>query len=144
MSSLSRDILKDRRQYFIDKVKAPIIKALVTLAGRYPEPTLENVTYPNDKVWIRVWDKFFWLENNPGRLSLFQAIRKVMIGEPAHDPYYRDRMQVILEFWLDEVLEGNWKPRSLDHPTECWKNPNVRGKGYEFLKERYYHKERYQ
>ncbi len=53
-------------------------------------------------------------------------------------------MNVILELWLEEVLRGNWKPRSLDHPNECWKvDPNVRGTGYEFMKDRFYHKERY-
>lgn len=138
-------ILKEKRQYFIDKVKAPIIKALIILANRYPEPTKENAVYPNDKVWLRVWDKFFEMEDNPGREPLFKAIRKVMICEPHHDTYYADRMNVLLELWLDEVLEGNWKPRSRDYPNYCWKaDPNIRTAGYEFLKDKYYHSPKYQ
>lgn len=144
VTNLSRFMLKEQRQYVIDKVKAPIMKALIILANRYPEPTMENVSHPNDKAWIRIWDKFFQMEDNYMREDLFKAIRKVSICEPAHDPYYRDRRDVLLELWLEEVLKGNWKPRSLDHPNSNWKvDPNVRGIGYEFMKDRYYHKEKY-
>jgi len=137
-------ILQDKRQYFIDKVKKPLMKALIVLANRYPEPTLENTTHPNDHVWIQVWDKFLKMEDNPQREPLFRAIRKVMICESSHDPYYRDRIQVLLELWLEEVLKGNWKPRSLDHPADCWRvDPNKRGKGYDFLVDRFYHKEKH-
>ena len=137
---IRNEILRTRRGFFIEKVKAPLMKALITLSNRYPEPTLENVDIPNDKVWLGVWDRFFEMEDNPGRLPLFKAIKRVMIGEQHHDIYYRDRMQVLLELWLEEVLKGNWKPRSLDHPNEYWKvDPNKRGLGYEFMKGCYYY-----
>jgi hypothetical protein len=135
-------ILKEKRDYFIGQVKAPLMKAMVVLANRYPEPTLDNVDTQNDKVWVRVFDEFLSLEDNPGRFPLFKAIKKLFIGEAHHDPYYRDRIHVILELWLDEVLKGNWKPRSLDHPESCWKGEkNVRGAAYKFLMDCYYHKE---
>lgn len=134
-------MVKDSRQYIIEKVKAPIMKALVILAGRYPEPTKENTFHPNTHTWIDIWSKFFEMEDNPQRESLFKAISKVHIAECEHDIYYRDRMNVLLELWLEEVFKGNWKPRSLDHPSECWKvDPNVRGKGFEFLQQCYHRK----
>ncbi len=133
-------ILKDRRQYFIDKVKAPLMKAIVLLAGRYPEPTVDNTDHPNDRAWLRIWDRFLAMENNPGREPLFKAMRKVIVCESHHDYYYRDRMNVILELWLDEVLAGNWKPRPADHPDICWKvDPNKRGAGFKFLQDHYKH-----
>ena len=140
MTTISQDILKDRRQFFIDKVKAPIMKALIILANRYPEPTRENVKDPYALTWIDIWDKFFEMENNLGRLPLFKAIRKVQICEPGHDPYYRDRMLVITELYLEAIIEGKVKPRSPDHPQDCWKvDPNQRGLGYEFMKMCYYY-----
>lgn len=139
---ISNTILKIERQYFMDKVKAPIRKALVILAGRYPYPTKQNTSHPNSHGWIDIWDKFFQMEENEGRRPLFEAMFRILISECEHDIYYRDRMNVILELWLEEVFKGNWKPRSLDHPNQCWKvDPNVRGKGYEFLRDKYYHKE---
>ena len=142
MTTISQDILKDRRQFFVDKVKKPLMKALITLANRYPEPTRENVKDPYALAWIDIWDKFFEMEDNPGRLPLFKAIRKVMICEPGHDPYYRDRELVILELLFEAVLEGKVKPRSLDHPQDCWKvDPNKRGLGYKFMLNCFYHPE---
>ena len=144
VDSLSKIILKDQRQYFIDKVKASLMKAIIILARRYPEPTKQNTFHPNSHVWIDILGKFLEMEDNPSRERLFEGARNVWVGEHETDPYYRDREQVIFELWLEEVLKGNWKPRSLDHPSECWKvDPNIRGKGYEFLAERYYHKEKY-
>lgn len=170
--SLSDLMLKSPlRGYIMEKVKAPLMTNLIRFANRFPNPTRQNCKHPNSLVWLRVWDKFFQMEDNPGREPLFKAIRRVYLAalegnlpfwanipiirrlclwatrrvhicEQEHDPYYRDRMQCMFEFWLEEVLNGNWKPRSLDHPWECWKN-DYRGKGYEFLKERYYHKEKY-
>lgn len=137
---ITQFMLKVNREAII-KVKACLTKALIQLAMRYPEPTLENVLHPNSKVLIGMWDKFFKMEDNQGRESLFKAIRRVSVDEHEHDPYYRDRMQVFFELWLEEVLKGNWKPRSFDHPWECWKN-DYRGIGYEFLKDKYYHKEK--
>jgi len=141
--TLSHEILKNRRQYYIEKVQAPLMKALVTLAFRYPEPTEQNVSHPNAKLWLRVWNKFLEMEDNPGRHALFEAIKRVFVGKSVEiDPYYRDREQVIHELWLDEVLEGHWKPRSPDQPPDCWKaDSNERGIGYEFLKTMYYYPE---
>ncbi len=135
--NLSDWMLREQRQYVIHNIKKPIIKALAILASRLPEPTKGNTIYPNTHTLIDVWDQFLAMEDNPGRESLFKALEKVMVSEHEHDDYYRDRMQVFLELWLEEVLKGNWKPRYPGHPLSCWKG-DVRGAGYQFLKEKYY------
>jgi hypothetical protein len=140
VSRLSDFLLQDQRQYIIDKVKAPIVKALITLANRIQvEPTKLNTVHPNTHVLIDVWDKFLEMEDNGGRKAMFKAIRKIWIAEHEHDPYYRDRMNVIFEMLIEAVLEGRWKPRPLDHPSYCWKiDPNMRGEGYQLMRDRYY------
>ena len=141
-TSVAQDILKDRRQYFADKVKKPFMDTLVALANLYPKPTKKNVSDPFALVWIDVWDEFFQMEDNPGREPLFRAMERVMICEPGHDPYYRDRELVILELLFKAVLEGKVKPRSPDHPLDCWKvDPNKMGIGYEFMKACFYYPE---
>lgn len=142
----SRDLrnfmLQEQRQYVIDKVKAPMMKALIILANRLPEPTKQNTNHPNTDVLIDIWDKFFQMEDNPGREPLFRAIRKIMIAENEHDPYYRDRINVFVELLVEEILNGKWRPRGLDHPPSNWKvDPDIRGAGFEFIKDRYEHKE---
>ncbi len=136
---LAKYMLREERQHVID-IKALIMKQLISLVNKLGmEPTYENTSNPNTHVWIDVADKFMAMEDNPGREPLFRAILKWFIVEHEHDPYYRDREMVILELWLDAVLEGRVKPRSRDHPYDHWKvDPNIRGKGYEFIAEKYH------
>src|SRR3990167_2775069 len=141
-TNVTKVILKDKRKYFIDKVKAPLLKAIVTLANRYPVPNKYNISDPFALAWIDIWDKFFEMEDNPGREPLFRAIERVGICEPGHDPYYRDRMLVLAELFLEAIMDGKIKPRSLDHPEDCWKvDPNKRGHGYDFMMKCFYYPE---
>ena len=140
VTNIQKDILKTRRQYYIDKVKAPLMNAIITFANLFAAPNKHNVSDPYALAWIDIWDKFFEMEDNPGRDALFRAIERVMICEPGHDPYYRDRMLVITELYLEAILEGRVKPRSPDHPQDYWKvDPNKRGLGYELMKKCYYY-----
>lgn len=143
VQNLRTIMLKDKRQYIIDKVKAPLMKALIILARRYPQPTKENTSHPNTHALIDVFNKFFEMEGNADRIDLFMALGKVVVAEHEHDPFYRDRIYVLMELWLEQVLLGKWKPRSLDHPDSFWKSdPNMRGIGYEFMKDMYYYPDR--
>ncbi len=148
VDNLSRFMLRDRRQYVIDKVKAPIMKALIVLANRLKiEPTKQNTFHPNTHVLIDIWDKFFQTVEL-SREPLFRAVSKIVISEYEHDPYYRDRINIFLELLVEAMLKGNWKPRPLNHLPFNIANygevdPNIRGIGYEFMKDRYYHAEQY-
>ena len=72
-------ILTSKRQYFIDKVKAPLMRSIIELARKYPEPTAENCIRPNSLVLIRIWDKILAREDNLGRDQLFRAVKKLDI-----------------------------------------------------------------
>ncbi len=141
------------RQYVIEKIKAPlqraiemaksfedVIQTLKESMSRCPEPTKENCHHPNTLVWMRILDKFLEMEaDNSQRKTMFRAMSKLFLVEHEHDhSYYGVRIDVILEMWLDEVLKGNYKPRSRDYPNQCWKvDPNVRGPGFEFISQHY-------
>jgi hypothetical protein len=100
------------RQYIIKKVKAPLMKVLIIMAGRLPEPTKENCTNPNSHILLDIRDRFFDLENNPGREPLFRAIFKIAICEYEHDPYYGYRMD-----WVKEEMDKRgWNPRPQGRP----------------------------
>ena len=90
-SLIARDIILDRRQYFYEKVKSPLMKALVwafdkrgnanivldkillfiavwnvmQAVNRFPEPTKENCEQPLIHALIDIWDEFFKWEDNP-------------------------------------------------------------------------------
>ena len=111
-------LLGPKRQYVIDKIKRPLIKAIVTLASRFPEPTMDNTIIRNTAILLNIRDKFFEHEDNPGRDALFRAIWRMFVVEYEHDTYYRYRIDWILE----ELNKSNWEPRILRR-EQHWKEP---------------------
>ena len=109
----------DMREYIIQKVKKPLIKALIVLANRYPEPTRDNVIHPNTLKLLDFQDKFFEYEDNPGREELFRAVFRVLIAEYEHDPYYHYRFDWLLE----EIAKSDWQPRNTMLPQRSWLEP---------------------
>jgi len=110
------------RQYIIHKVKKPLMKAIITLVKRYPNPTRENCSYPNTHILFDIWDKFSEYEDNSGRKALFDAAFKFLIVEYEHDPYYRYRF----DWMLEEIVKRGWLPRPTQ-PMSHWKEPGRAG-----------------
>lgn len=124
-NTISTDILKHRRHYFINMVKAPLIKVLVFIANKYPEPTRDNTRKRNTHALLDIWDEFFEYEHNGGRDSLFRAIRKVIVGEYEHDAYYSQRIDWFLKKLVEKYLNGKWNPPQPHHPASCWTEPSA-------------------
>lgn len=128
----------DTRQYVIDKVKAPLMKAILSLAKRIPEPTEENTINPNSHILMEIRDKFLEYEENPshpdkknhpldGRDHLFKGAFDLLIAEYEHDPYYRYRFDWFLEELVEMVIGGYWRPRPPEHPLTHWSEPKRNG-----------------
>ena len=118
---LSHTMLRDMREYVIDKVKKPIKKAITILANRYPEPTRENTLNPNTHILLDIEDKFFQHETLLGRREMFRAIFKIFIAEYEHDPYYRSRINWVIEELVEATMDGKWLPRGANRPINYWK-----------------------
>jgi len=108
------------KREFIEQAKAFLMATLIRLSRRYPEPTMDNLLHPNSKILWRIWDRFFTYEENPGRVELFKAIRKIWICEYEHDAYYRYRMDWFLEQIVEAISRGEWQPRPLVRPRGWW------------------------
>ncbi len=124
------------REYVISKVKKPLMKAIVSLANRVPEPTRDNCLNPNCFLLFDIEDKFFGLEDNSGRKALFRAIFRIFIAEYEHDPYYRARINWFFEEIVELTMNGKWAPRGMGRPIQCWKEEKPFGfyKGRDFKK----------
>lgn len=112
-------MLYHKRWYVIDKIKKPLMKAITILASRYPEPTKDHTQLPRTHILIDIQDRFFELENNPGRDALFRAMWKMFIIEYEHDPYYQRRIDWIVE----EITKSGWGIRPFKMKTKCWNEP---------------------
>ena len=141
--SISHIILgQPLRGYFAKKVKLPLMKALVLISKRYPQATIRNTSDKNTHAFIRVFEKFMEYEDNPehpegfakhpefGREPLFKAIFRIVLGE-SHDKYFGDRELALLDFILDEILDGNFVGRAANCPLPAqWKEPEPYGGQY--------------
>jgi len=109
--------MKASLEYFVDKVDKPLVKAIVLLARRYPEPTHENVLHPNSHILLDVRDEFrkSWAFGLRG--LLFEALFKLLIVKYEQSPQYRN----ILDWILKELFESNWKPFNPNRQMICWK-----------------------
>ena len=113
-------MLFSRRQYVIDKIKRPLVNAITILASRYPEPTKDHTSLARTHILLDIQDKFFKHEDNPSRDALFRALWRMFIVEYEHDPYYRYRIDWVIE----ELRKSNWEDSPTAHETSCWKETN--------------------
>jgi len=114
------------REYVIKRVKAPLMKVIIMMAKRLPEPSVVNTLSPNSHVLLRVRDKFFEYENNGGRIELFKAAFKIFICEYEHDQYYRYRF----DWFIEELMRQGWQPRPEGRPRGAtWKEFNYKDLG---------------
>ena len=103
----------------IDKIKTPIMKAIIKLAMRYPEPTKDHTLLPKTHILIDIQNKFFEYQAVTSRTPLFRAMWRMFIVEYEHDPYYRDRIDWVIE----EIVKSGWGVRPIKFPKKCWKEP---------------------
>ena len=122
MSLLRHQINNDDREYYIEKVNEPLLIAITALALCYPEPTMENVCWPDSKRLLEIRDKFLEYEGNERLRKLGKALFRLLIDKIEHSPAYRYRFS-----WLLEELAEGMKPRPLGHPTHFWNEPKPYG-----------------
>lgn len=135
-----KDILFHRRQYFIEKVKAPLQKAIEKLGSRansywvrllvvfeilrlirkYPEPTRENTVFNNSHIYIDIANDFKKWHRNPGRQALIDAGLRLLIDTVEHDGYY----DFLFSVFISECLRRGWKPEERGFPMwRYWNGP---------------------
>jgi len=144
---LSHTILAEPfRNFFIHKVKAPIMKALVKMVDKtiekreagvplektplvkvvvaitklIPTITEKNTNYRDTHTLLPIIEKFFKYENNAGREDMFHAAFKLLLFEIEHDVYYRDRFNWLLEEIIKAILRGEWEERTNGQPNAPW------------------------
>ncbi len=120
---LKHEINAWHRQFYIDKVNAPLLKAITILGNRYPDPHNYMVLHPNSKRLIEIWDKYLQFEGNDRIRQVISAAVRIVVDKMEHSPNYRDRGS----FLVEELRAGDWKNRSYNHPQHDWKEPKPYG-----------------
>ncbi len=110
------------REYIINKVKAPLMKALIMAAKQLPKATKDNTYYHNTHVLMDIFDRFFEHFYNPNRLPMMKAARDILLAEIEHDIHYAWILNWFAEQVTEEIKKGNWQLNDKGFPqTGCWK-----------------------
>uniref|UniRef100_A0A6M3LPY2 Uncharacterized protein n=1 Tax=viral metagenome TaxID=1070528 RepID=A0A6M3LPY2_9ZZZZ len=107
-----------KRNYIIDKVKLPLLNAIILTASLLPKLTKDVTAEPNTHRLLEIRDKFFQCENTPSRNDFFKAIWKVLIWVYEHDGDYRYRIDWVIEQIVKIVNDGSWQPRPSNKPNK--------------------------
>ena len=112
-----RQLMKDNIDYIIRKVDAPIASIIAFYANRYPEPTRENLTYPNAQRLWDIRDKFPQYWDMRWRQPLFKAILKLLIVKYEQSPQYRN----VCDWIIMMIQESGWKSFNFNRQMLGWK-----------------------
>ena len=132
------------RNYVIKKIKAPLEKAIkdakritemapalvnaaALLHGKFGAITKENTLYPNTHCLIEHKARFLSYETNRGKAPMLAAAFDIAAAENEHDNYYQTRLNVEIEFIIEDILAGKWEPRPLGQPHQYWNEPSPYG-----------------
>lgn len=139
------------RNHFIRKVKAPLEKAIQKMADLHieqrkngvaiddtslakvikvvtamiPEATKENTPSITAQAIIDVIDKFF--EYTDVKPLMFREAFKILKFELAHDKFYDEAFQILLEEIIKKILAGEWAVRDEKPNSIFWNNFTPRG-----------------
>ena len=118
MTLLKHIVNSYQRQFFIDKVNAPLWLDIVTLGKRYPEPTHENVVHPNSHILIDIRDQFYEVWDLPKGLTwVTESLWRIVIVKYEHSPNWRH----FLDWAIMMVGKSEWKPFDFNRQMPLWR-----------------------
>jgi len=112
----------DERDKYI-KLNNALVTVITVWGNRYPEPTMENVTHPNTKRLIAIHKKYLGFEGNSRIRKVVSAVLRIVANKIEHSANWRDRFS----WFVEELKESDWKPRSYNHPVNDWNEPKPYG-----------------
>ena len=96
-------------------VKRWLLKIIVILSKRYPEPV--DIWHPNARILFRTLNKYLEYEQNNGRKILIEAVLRILLDEYQRHTFYRYRFD-----WFIDEIKDEWLPRSAK-PMSLWSEP---------------------
>ncbi|KKN75139.1 hypothetical protein LCGC14_0382980 [marine sediment metagenome] len=146
ISKITLDMLIERKQYFIHKVKAPLVKGFVGCLGRgngllsrilllwdvwcivtsvlrYPEPTKDNVKKHMSHVLLDTFEEFEGY--NTVKPHFFHAVRRFLVSTCEHDSDESQRVTWFLKKLSSKYVSGEWPPLEPYCPSLGWTEKSV-------------------
>lgn len=121
-----REVIEASKKFY--QLTNALIRYSTMLRKRFGRTEDVILFQPNARTFLKYKKKFLEYEDNPARIALFKAAFDIFISEVEHDHYYEDRFEVILEWLIQDILDGKWKPREKMKPNpDYWHEPEPYG-----------------
>lgn len=139
------------RSYVINKVKHPLqraiegavrlaqvapalLQAVSLMRSKFGSIDKARTIHPNTACLKDYKARFMAYENNPARVKLFEAAWDILIAEVEHDVYYSERLNVLVEWIIRDILNDQWLERVNGQPDRrYWKEPGEYGGKYSII-----------
>ena len=145
MVTVTNDILRVRRNYFIKKVKAPLVRGVTNL-GRgsglvskilllidlwrivssvleYPFPTKDNTGKRMSHILLDTFEEFE--QHNIVKPVFFRAIKRFVVSTVEHDSDEAQRVTWFLKKLIPKYENKEWPNLSPYYPSAGWTEPAV-------------------
>ena len=119
---LKHIINSHEREKFI-QVNNALFSMVTSIANIFPDPRKHVVFHPNSKRLVEILEEYLEFEGSDRIKSVIMAVIRAVISKLEHSPNWRDR----ITWWGEKLREGEWKPRSLNHPEHEWNEPKPYG-----------------
>lgn len=108
--SVSEKLLRSNwRQYVIEKVKYPLMMAIILAAKRLPiRPTKANCRLTRTHNMIEIWEEFWENYDCLNRKELFKAFEILSLVEIEHDEHYSEVAEWFIKKIVERVNDGRW------------------------------------
>lgn len=100
-----------------------LLKSVGKLRGIFGDASKQNVLRPIANCLIEHKERYLSYENNQGRTPLFSSVYDIAIAETESDLFYEDRLNVEIEFIIEDILAGKWDARCEGQPHQYWNEP---------------------
>ncbi len=123
MKRLAELLVSDEAGFnFAKYVKYPLMMAISSLLGQYPEPTRGNTFRGNALAWMDIRDEYLKYEENVAIQAMAKVFFDLIICEYEHDSPYEERIDSVAKQLVMAYLTGNYVLRSRP-PASLWSEP---------------------
>jgi hypothetical protein len=117
MVRIQRLISKGKTLWNLSTIALELLRLYFSLKT-VPKPTKDNTNWANTHYIISIRDEFMTHENNKGRRQILEMIFNLLIIKYDYDPYYRKR----IDYVLDKLATppANWVSKAYQLKSDQW------------------------
>ncbi|KKL08483.1 hypothetical protein LCGC14_2575420 [marine sediment metagenome] len=124
--TMRQQIIDDKFDYFVKKVKLPTMLTIVQLGKLWPKPKWNNLDQPSSQILLEAMEQYVKFERIEGiRKDMMMTAFRVIIAVYDHDSFYRHRLRWLIKLLTTATSTVRWNMDEEAVPTpHLWDGPD--------------------